>query len=447
MSSAQRVNIFAAALTDVVQWLEYKTFSRTSWYDRACLLLREASSVAPSLDDLKLAEARNLVRAALKEKVLTAHPPDAFFEELAMPVTPAGVDIFASELDELDAITGKDYAAQSATVEAKWAETDILWRKRAAPQPTAKATARPKPTPKVVPNVAPVSPKVPAKRKDAPPSSDGEEFSPAPARSGTQQVVPSDLFVLTSGRLVVGKTPVPKKTRRHASSRPERVARRSRPTFAVETEDEDTTQDEDDFVDPKPAKKDTGCPVKRSKASKSEKEAFPDEDPEAEPASRAIADVVEQSLANAQVQMTTGLMLARSLLRDGAPGFRGAGVDPEALEDPLDEDLPADFTEDANHPITFRLEATPPVVFDRPSSPSPIPSGPLCLADSAEPYPRASSRHSSDHSSDTGSPKLPSTVIEVDAGGSDGHAEGVEEGGEGSDAEPDQAGVMPGSEA
>ncbi|THH29632.1 hypothetical protein EUX98_g4539 [Antrodiella citrinella] len=389
MSSGQRSAIFAAALTDVVQWLDYKTFGRSSWYGRTVLLLREASDVAPSLDDLKLDEARGIVRAALKERVLTAHPPDDFFEELAMPRTPVGSDIFASELDELDTVSGKDYAAQAARVEEKWAEADALWRKKAAPKVIAKVATRPRPTPKAAPPA--VLPNVPSKRKDAPPSSDEEDFSPAPARSGTQKLVPSSLFALTSGRLLVGKAPALKKNTRKTSSHPERAVRRSRPALPVETDNEDDAQDEDDYTDSKPSKRDTGRAVKRSKGTKSEKEVFPDEDPTAEvsdcgahkqsrdsaalaaisaradsqpqplpssslfvasseathpafrvdsvsyveefpsclaalrrraalarvhpsshPASRAIADVVEQSLANAQIQMTTGLCCERA---------------------------------------------------------------------------------------------------------------------------------------
>ncbi|THH19930.1 hypothetical protein EUX98_g8680 [Antrodiella citrinella] len=576
MSSSQRVATFAAALTDVVQWLEYKTFGRGSWYDRACLLLREASDVAPSLDDLKLAEARSVVRSALTEKVLTTHPPDLFFEELAMPVSPVGATIYASELDELDTISGKDYVLQAARVEEKWAEADALWREKvrvssflvrvfevadscpkAGPKATVKTATRPRPTPKVAPPASPPSPAVPSKRKNAPLSSDEEHFSPAPARSGTQKLVPSSLFALTSGRLIVGKTPAPKKATKKPAGRPERAVRRSRPALAVETDIEDDAQYEDDFSDSKPNKRESGRAAKRSKGAKAEKEAFPDEDPTAEvsdwfvyqelrkcvkcaasrapggvdcrmyrgenrcrrcrrtaqgcyweispgaipvsysgahkqsrdpaavatpsshtnnhsqllpastlfvahseaarpvfrvdaisyveevpsclaslrrraalarihpdsqPASRAIADVVEQSLANAQVQLSTGLLLARSLLRDSAPGFRGADADPAELEEPLDDDLPVDFTEDPDHPISFRMEVTPPVLFDGPPSP-------LRRAESVEPYPRASSRSGSDDSSDTESPKLPSTVIEVGAEGSGGRAEGVEESG------------------
>ncbi|THH18244.1 hypothetical protein EUX98_g8994, partial [Antrodiella citrinella] len=362
-----------------------------------------------------------------------------------------------------------------------------------------------------------------------------------------QKLVPSPLFALTSGRLVVGKTPAPKKATKKPAGRPERAVRRSRPALAVETDIEDDAQDEDDFTDSKPNKRESGWAAKRSKGAKSEKEAFPDEDPTAEkcvkcaasrapggvdccmyqgenqcrrcrrtaqgcyweispggaipvsysgahkqsrdptavaapsshannqpqplpastlfvahseaarpvfrvdaisyveevpsclaslrrraalarihpnsqPASRAIADVVEQSLASAQVQLSTGLLLARSLLRDGAPGFRGADADPAELEEPLDDDLPGDFTEDPNHPISFRMEVTPPVLFDGPPSPS-------RRAESVEPYPRASSCPGSDDSSDTESPKLPSTGIEVDAEGSGGRVEGVEESG------------------
>ncbi|THH14566.1 hypothetical protein EUX98_g9597 [Antrodiella citrinella] len=565
MSSAQLVAVFAAALTDVVQWLDYKTFGRASWYDRAILLLREASDVAPSLDDLKLAEARNIVRAALKERALTAHPPNAFFEELAMPVTPVGTEIFASELDELDTVAGKDYAAQATIIEEKWAEADTLWRTKAAPKPVSKATTRPKPTPKAAAPVVLPAPKVPAKRKDAPLSSDGEDFPSVPVRSGTQRVAPSSLFALTSGRIFVGKIPGPKPSSRKPSGRPERAVRRPRTLWSVESEDEHHAQDEDYSSDSKPTKKNSGRAAKRSKTAKSDKEAFPDEDPEAElsdwfvyrelrkcvkcagsrakggvvcrmyqgetrcrrcrrtaqgcyweispgavpvsyggthkqardatsaparaeshllpvvastlfvphseaarpafrvddvsyveefpsclagirrraalarvhpesyPASRAIADVVEQSLASAQIQLSTGLLLARSLLRDGAPGFRGSEADPAELEDPLDEDVPDDFTAEVNHPTLFRLEPTPLAVSnDRvPGSPAAVPSR---LAEVGEPSAPASPRRTPDILPTTISSKIAEEVIVHDSEGSDGDPEENEEGDERDDA-------------
>ncbi|THH20706.1 hypothetical protein EUX98_g8532 [Antrodiella citrinella] len=548
MPSHLSAPIFAAALTQVVKWLEFKTFGRASWYDRAVLLLREASDAAPSLDDLKLDGVRMEVRSALKDRVITAHPPDAFFEELAMPVTPAGARIFASELDELDTITGDDYVALSARVEERWAEADRLWREKAAPRVAkkkfGKSNARPQPTP-----VVPPSPKISLKRKGAPLSSDGEDSSPPPARPGTQKVVLSSLFELTSGGLV------------------------------VETDDDDDAPYEDEAMDSKSIKKQPGRPSKRSKVTKTDKESFPDEDPDAvesewfvyrelrkclkcsssrasggavcrmyegetrcrrcsrtaqgcyweispgaipvsysgahkqsrdaaavstragsqphvspastlfvshseaarpvfrvdaitsvdefpsclasirrraalarihpasHPASRAIADVVEQSLASAQVQLTTGLMLARSLLRDGAPGFRGTGVDPEELEDPLDDDLPVDFTEDSDHPIAFRLEATPPVVPRGCSSPSPAVLVPPRPVEAGGPLVPTSSRPSPDVVSESGSPKIADIEADEDAEGSEGGAEEVDEGDDDSDEGPRAAELMPGTEA
>ncbi|THH16775.1 hypothetical protein EUX98_g9250 [Antrodiella citrinella] len=520
MTSHIRAPIFAAALTQVIQWLDFKTFGRVSWYDRAIALLREASDAAPSLDDMKLAEARREVRAAVTSKVLTTHPPDAFFEELAMPVTPAGATIFASELDELDLVTGKDHALQAARIEERWAEADALWRVKAVQKVTqkivTKSNARPRPVPRIATPEVPPAPKTSTKRKEAPISSDEEDdVSPPPVRSGTQTVVPSRLYELTPGRLVVGKTPVAQKVVTKSAARPARAVRRRRPVWSTKTDDEDDDEKDDDFSDNKPGKKDTSRAAKRSKGVKSEREAFPDEDPEAElsswfiyrelqkclkcsssrspsgvvcrmyegetrcrrcsrtaqgcyweispgaipvsysgahkqtrdsttvsvragvqphpvpaptlfvahsespspralarihpdsqPASRAIADVVEQSLVSAQVQLSTGLLLARSLLRDGAPGFRGADADPAELEEPLDSDLPEDFTEDPNHPISFRMEVTPPVIFDGPPSPSPAPSGPPRPAEAVEPSAHADSRRIPGVSSDAASPGI-----------------------------------------
>ncbi|THH14104.1 hypothetical protein EUX98_g9649 [Antrodiella citrinella] len=513
MSSHISAPVFAAALTQVVQWLGFKTFGRASWYDRATLLLREASDAAPSLDDLKLAEARMEVRAALKSKVLTAHPPSSFFEELAMPVTPAGATIFASELDELDLVTGKDHALRAARIEERWAEADTLWRVKAAqkvaPKVATKSNARPRPIPRIATPEVPPAPKIPAKRKEAPVSSDEEDdVSPTPVRTGTQTVVPSRLYELTSGRLIVGKTPVAPKVVTKSVGRPARAVRRRRPVWSTKTDDEDDYEEENDFSDTKPDKKDNGRATKRSKGAKSEKEAFPDEDlgaevstwfvyrelrkclkcaasrapggvdcriqrrlprssfptpnaarpafrvdsishveevpsclaslrrraalarihPASQPASRAIADVVEQSLASAQIQLSTGLLLARSLLRDGAPGFRGAGADPAELEEPLDDDLPEDFTEDPNHPIAYRMEVTPPVMFDGPPSPSPVPSGPPLLVGSVEPSAHANFRRSPDISSEAASP-----VVAMSPKPSD---ESVDQGVEGSGGDP-----------
>ncbi|THH13825.1 hypothetical protein EUX98_g9678 [Antrodiella citrinella] len=555
MPSAQRAAIFAAALTNVVQWLDYKTFGRASWYDRAVLLLREASDVAPSLDDLKLSEARNIVRAALKEKVLSAHPPNTFFEELAMPATPVGAEIFVSELDELDTVSGKDYAAQAAQVEEKWAEADALWRLKAAPKTAAKAPTRPRPTPTTAVSAASRSPKVPTKRKEAPPSSSGEDASPPPVRSGTQVVVPSSLFALTPGRLIVGKTLPARKASKKPADQPDRAV------WSVDAEgDDDALADEDYVSDAKSTKKDVGRAAKRPRVARVEKESFPDEDPDSalsdwfvyrelrkcvkcaasraqggvfcklyrgetscrrckrtaqgcyweispgaipvsysgghkqtrdatpasalvdskpvlpsasnlfvshsdaarpvfrvdniafveefpsslasirrraalarvhpasHPASRAIAEVVEQSLANAQVQMTTGLLLARSLIRDRTPGFRGSGEDPEELEDPIDEDQPEDFTEDVDHPVLFRLEATPLAMANDlvPDSPAASVGSPSVAA--VESSVRASSRHTPEAVSKSGSPRTVAYVVDEDAVESDSDGKGSDGG-------------------
>ncbi|THH13977.1 hypothetical protein EUX98_g9662 [Antrodiella citrinella] len=510
--------IFAAALTQVVQWLDFKTFGRAAWYDRAVLLLRDASDTAPSFDDLKLAGVRMEVRAALASRVLTAHPPDALFEELAMPVTPVGATIFASELDELDTIAGPEHAAQATAVEEKWAAADALWREKAAPSTvpknTARSNARPRPTTKTAIPATPPPPKVPTKRKGGPTSYDEEDSPPPPARSG--------------------KTPAPKKTAKGTADRPERAVRRRRPVWSTKTDDEfddkDTDEDAKDVVRTKRA---VDRVVKKPQVTKSDKDAYPDEDPSAtpsdwfvyrelkkclkcaasrakgglsaectrrrtqtdprryfrvgscrgpgpsvacffvphsdaarpafrvdsisfvedfpsclasirrraaltrvhpdsQPASRALADVVEQSLASAQVQMTTGLLLARSLLRDRAPGFRGADADPAELEDPLDEDLPADFTEEPHHPTAFRLERTPLIVPRGCTSVSPIVSVPPPFVVPAEPSVRADSRHSPVVSSDTASPgialspKPTSEAVDEDLEGSEGDTNALE---------------------
>ncbi|THH20966.1 hypothetical protein EUX98_g8486 [Antrodiella citrinella] len=576
MSSSQRATIFAAALTQVVQWLDFKTFGRVAWYERALLLLREASDTSPSLDDLKLAEARMEVRAALSSRVLAAHPPNAIFEELAMPVTPSGAIIFASELDELDTVTGPDYSAQASKVEEKWAEADALWREKAAPKVIAKPSSRPRPTPKVVaPSDAP-SPKVPAKRKGAPLGSEGEDSPPPPARSGTQQVVLSSLFALTSGRIVVGKTPGPKKTAK-SSGRPERAVRRRRPIWSMDADSDDEAPRDLDFQEASSPKKESDRAAKRPKAAKAEKEAFPDHDstavpsdwfvyrelkkclkcaasrapggvacmmyqgetrcrrcrrtaqgcyweispgaipvsyggnhkqardatpasaradshlppaaastlfishseaahpafhvddvsyveefpsclaalrrraalarvhPSSHPASRAIADVVEQSLANAQIQMTTGLMLARSLLRDRAPGFQGTDADPADLEEPLDEDVPGDFTADDDHPVLFHLEPAPLDVSHDRSSESPDASvlPPPVNVESRDPTALAGSRASPDAPRKAPSPDVVTQEADEVTVGSVGEAEDIGEddadGDEGSGSDEDAA--------
>ncbi|THH16879.1 hypothetical protein EUX98_g9233 [Antrodiella citrinella] len=263
MPSHVSAPIFAAALTRVVQWLDFKTFGRASWYDRATILLREASDAAPSLDDMKLAEARMEVRAALQSRTLTAHPPAAFLEELAMPVTLPGAAIYASELDELDTVSGGDYVALSAGVEERWAAADALWRKKATPKAAAKPNPRPRPTPTAVATAAPHVPKASVKRKGAPESSDEEDdVSPPPVRSG--------------------KTPVAKKAAANPVARPARAVCRRRPIWSTNTDDESNAPDDNDLSDSKSNKRSVVRAAKRTKVAKSEKEPFPDEDPEVE---------------------------------------------------------------------------------------------------------------------------------------------------------------------
>ncbi|THH12872.1 hypothetical protein EUX98_g9782, partial [Antrodiella citrinella] len=148
--------------------------------------------------------------------------------------------------------------------------------------------------------------------------------------------------------------------------------------------------------------------------------------PASHPASRAIADVVEQSLANAQVQMTTGLLLARSLIRDRAPGFRGPEDDPQVLDEPIDDDRPVDFTEDTDHPVLFRL-ATPPLDASSGRVPSsPTPSIPARSAGADGPSTPAGSRSPSDAALESSFSKVATPDVAADADGFDGDAEGVE---------------------
>ncbi|THH19752.1 hypothetical protein EUX98_g8716 [Antrodiella citrinella] len=123
------------------------------------------------------------------------------------------------------------------------------------------------------------------------------------------------------------------------------------------------------------------------------------------------------------------LLLARSLLRDRAPGFLGDGADPVELEQPLDADVPDDFTADVDHPALFHLDPTPLATSHDRASGSPEASiqSPPAAVEGRVPMATANARASSDAAPEEVSSNVILKSVDEIATVSGDEAEGIDE--------------------